>query len=196
MTDEKVPLESCPREDCDEPIIEAFRTDRAFQLQRQNMIVDKWCVIPRNDPGTGEAWVYVIRHGEVVGFKTGSEVRKEEVTAADDDEEEDTTGELEGDTTTDELKESTADEDDDVETVEAEAESEDDDDSPDTDELSEFQKRIVRYVDKRDGSKKLAEVQGKFSHAERTPNEVKAAVSDLVARGYLTEIDDAVYVVD
>lgn len=78
MTDQKVELDTCPRSDCDEPIIESFRTDNPFQLRPDNVVHDKWCVIPRLDAENGKFWVYLIIHGDPEGFKTAKERRDDD----------------------------------------------------------------------------------------------------------------------
>lgn len=193
MVDEKVPLEGCPREGCDDPVLEAFRTDTPFQLRRQNMVVDKWCIVPRVDPASGDFFVYCIRHGEIEGFKTGNEVRDE----SDPEPEElpgtmDAMGELdEGD-----ASEASADPNEDNPDASDGGNASDGEDTSDTSDtidvsdLPEFERSIYEYVDGK-APVTLAGIQGGTAiRRDKSLEEVEAAVDWLAENGYIAEGDE------
>lgn len=176
MTDQRVELDTCPRGDCDDPILEAFRTDRPFQLQPRNVAHltddgdiefthDKWCVIPRLDAEAEKLWVYVIIHGELEGFKRASELDEGDEAGPRP------VDEAEGDVT-------------DV--------PEGDDDAADVDvldpaDLPAFERDIYDVVD-REGPVSLAAIQGATAlRRDKSLEEVGAAVEWLAEQGYIHE---------
>lgn len=188
MVDEKVPLKGCPRADCDEPIIEAIRTDEPFQIRRQNMVADKWCLIPRLDPASGDFFVYAIRHGEIEDFKTGNEVREEERAASGEDSDSE-----DGLDTDDTIQEEAGNVEDAPEaSADPNENAPDEYDAPDERDLPAFERAIVRCV-KGDGSATQAAIQGAMLKRDKSPSEVKVAVEWLVENDYLIEVEDAVY---
>lgn len=183
MPEEPVPMQGCPVPTCDAEPERTVVTTEPTKLTTQNMVHERVCVLPRAYTFDGEdepqPAVFVTFHGDLEIEEPDTEPEdpanptEEEVEAAIDEVAEE--------------NEEVAD------TIENARETVD---APDPDELTGnlavLYDRVVE-LEVKENSAILGTLKGRMLDADVPPSEVAELADKLVERGYIVEIDDAVY---
>lgn len=209
MTEKLIPLQGCPLESCEAPVERALLTTEPTKLTMQNQVHERVCIAP----GVHQEGVVIVYHGdldpieveepdpEIERLRRERERLEDEVLGEDEpddapsepeDPEEPTEAEIED--AIDDIREGDGEHDEAVADAIEDAREEAGTPDPDelTGDLAVLYDKVVE-LEVRENSAILGTLKGQMLDADVAPSEVADLADKLVERGYLVEIEDAIY---